>query len=542
MAKSSGRSSRAKAANTGKKPETDLPRLEASEAEGRLTVQEVAETLLRALTKTDQKGHPKIDSAADSIRQSLPNDFTHNARLGARLYDLPSWTAPEPWSEKDNSAPLPEHTWGYSSDGQISNDVAHNAAMDTLSRIMIRSWRCTDLQTPQRPIDSILQGAPPYGIIRNPNFWSDPELRSAATTIQSHRLWDELRHALAGRAARPLGSTPLSTYAGAPMVHFPLPRRYEDVSIPPDYLLCCVLPSNAALRSLSLQFADIFSQTVSAATTTMIAREINTWRDDVLAQENPKAAKDLGKAVDQAFLPILTPDAPLPHAVALRRIDKACAVLDKTAIRRTAIGPSPARDRMLNRIRKMVLRDKPPRTRRIRILNDPGTANNIGSMLRRQDRVEMLYTRLPDFAGASEWQPDLPIDLATKDRLQRRIDSYAHLLRSWRKANRDFRQRLSYALEAMVADALAPLLAAVRSGLAPEDAPPGSRKAFLALLTDEPTDNAIYQAAWEAGQELLRLLPADALGESSRRILDDLVAEAERLLRHASSDAPEDIA
>jgi hypothetical protein len=79
-----------KALKTEKKSETDLPRLEASEADGRLTVQEVAETLLRALTRTDKKGRPKIDTAADSILQSLPNNFTHNARLATRLYDLPS--------------------------------------------------------------------------------------------------------------------------------------------------------------------------------------------------------------------------------------------------------------------------------------------------------------------------------------------------------------------------------------------------------------------------------------------------------------------
>jgi len=239
---------------------------------------------------------------------------------------------------------------------------------------------------------------------------------------------------------------------------------------------------------------------------------------------------------DQAFAPILAPEHPLPHAIALRLINKACAVLDKAALRRTPVGASPARDRMLDRIRKMIFSDGPPRTRRIRILNDPGTANNIGSMLRRQDHVEMLFTRLPDLASTAAWLPDLPIDLATQDRLQNRIDSYARFLRAWRKANREFRQHLSRALEDLVAGALAPLLAAIRSGLAPEDAPSGSRTAFLALLSDDPTDDDIRQAAQEAGQDLLRLLPADALGESSQRILQDLIAEAERLLRQAGSE------
>ena len=525
-----------KAAKTERKSETDLPRLEASEADGRLTVQEVAETLLRALTRTDKKGRPKIDTAADSIRQSLPNDFTHNARLATRLYDLPSWTAPEPWSAKDNAAPLPEHIYGYSGNGQISNDVAHNAAMDTLSRIMLRPWRCINLQTPQRPIDSILQSVPPYGIIRDPQYWSDPELRIAATTVQSHRLWDEIRHALDKRASRPKGEIPLSTYAGAPMVHFPLPRPHEDVNTPPEYVLCCVLPSNAALRSVSLQFADIFPQTVSAATIHAMAREINAWKKGVLERASQAERKKVERVCDQAFAPILAPEHPLPHAIALRLINKACAVLDKAALRRTPVGASPARDRMLDRIRKMILSDGPPRTRRIRILNDPGTANNIGSMLRRQDHVEMLFTRLPDLASTAAWLPDLPIDLATQDRLQNRIDSYARFLRAWRKANREFRQHLSRALEDLVAGALAPLLAAIRSGLAPEDAPSGSRTAFLALLSDDPTDDDIRQAAQEAGQDLLRLLPADALGESSQRILQDLIAEAERLLRQAGSE------
>ena len=524
------------AAKTGKKSETDLPRLEASEADGRLTVQEVAETLLRALARTDKNGRPKIDIAADSICQSLPNNFTHNARLATRLYDLPSWTAPEPWSAKDNVASLPEHIWGYSGNGQILNDVAHNAAMDTLSRIMLRPWRCINLPTPQRPIDSILQGAPPYGIIRDPQYWSDPELRIAATTVRSHRLWDTLRRVLSERVSRPKGETPLSTYAGAPMVHFPLPRPYEDVNRPPEYVLCCVLPSNAALRSVSLQFADIFPQTVSAVTINAMAREIDAWKKEVLGRASQTEAKKVEKVFDQAFAPILASDDPLPHASALHWITKACAVLDKAATRGMPVGASPARDRMLDRIRKMVLRDRPPRTRRIRILNDPGTANNIGSMLRRQDHVDMLDTRLPNLAGTAAWRPDLPIDLATQDRLRNQIDTYAGFLRSWRKANRTFRQDLSRALEALVADALAPILAAIRSGLAPEDAPSGSRRAFLALLSGDPTDEDIRQAARETGQDLLRLLPADALGESSHRILQDLVAEAERLLRQASSE------
>lgn len=351
------------------------------------------EDIVLALQKAD---FSRNGTLRQSLARSLAAPFTHNPRIGTGAHGRDVAAMAISWPSFPRPV-VPPGTYSFVSSGRLVEDVVNNAAYDTVARILNRAWKVAGRLAPLRPSDAILARDPAYAVL-----WQNAHLHDLLRQIQDGSRQPRRVH--------------VGSLAGAPLIHFPLPRPREDVDAPPAYALLCLLPANAAL--------------------------------DVAGRGGPAYAADP---------------------------------------------------------------ENPPRTRRVRILPTPAASNNLTGMLRKQDHLAMLLTRLPRLSQLSDWAPETPLRFDAVP-IEREVSDYNALLRDRRIANQAYRKRVQVRTDALI-DALFRHVAAARAeDVHPDDAPDGSdTKILVPLLHPEPADADVRRAAAAAAAFLMTRIDETAI-------------------------------
>ena len=502
------------AKKTQKSPMAELQEIEAA---GKLSSRQVLDTLIACLDKAILRSKNKT-AARTAIAEGAAVPFTHNARVGTQNYALPVSAAQIRTTAQHNRARATEDAWSFTSAGMVIEDHVRNAAYDTITRILMRAWRCIDVPFPEPPIDSILERRPPYGHLREPTAWTGTPLADIVRKIEKDPLWEILKR---GRWSVP-ADPKLPAFLGAPMVHFPLPRPREDIPAPPDYVLLCVVPSNAALAEAAGGWRSIFPNQVPPA----ILADLRA----VLQAEMRTVTAEASRSHDAQATSRFQAISQIQEAVSRDPVSFETANTALREIRALFPPGSPLRETG-ERTADLLARSRRPRVRLVRLLNDQNTARNVSGVLSGRYRLPMIRTDLP-IRGA--WSPDRPVDFAPGPERTEILRDYIRLLRDRRKANLTYRSLLAEVLGRLMEHSFTPLEEAIFCRLTANDAPRGTIRELAALLDSTEPDAALRAACADAfAREILSeisSLDRRAVGNDAQAIGDDLERHARRHL------------